>query len=126
MAAGSFRKHLNWIVTLVCTLWMVGALYVQFIAVNPDQYGFRNPVIEQEMQNCAGSFEQRYNCKEALIIAKGHASFLIWLGKMALVLGPPVVVWNLLRLAARPRRAEEAPDLFEPPPPSGIKRHKIR
>lgn len=97
----------------------------QFFDVDPNQYGFRSPEIEQKMKNCAGSFEQRYKCKEALIIEKGHDSFMIWIAKMALVFGPPAILLGLVRVAIRQREGSEA-DSFNPPPPASIKKRKVR
>jgi hypothetical protein len=100
-------------------------VYSQFFDVDPNQYGFRSPEIEQKMKNCAGSYEQRYKCKEALIIEKGHDSFLIWISKMALVFGPPSILWALIRVAMRQREGQET-DSFDTPPPSSIKKRKVR
>ena len=134
MANHSFQKMLSWGVTAICAIWMGLTLYGQFLAVDPDQYSFRSPEIEQKMKDCAGSYEQRYKCKEALIIEKGHNSFMIWLGKMALVFGPPAVLWNLQRLSHRRYGRENHAATFDAHPPSSgsaggtssIKRHKIR
>lgn len=120
-----YRVVLNWVATAVCALWMGVTVYSQFFDVDPNQYGFRSPEIEQKMKNCAGSFEQRYKCKEALIIEKGHDSFLIWISKMALVFGPPAILLALVRVAIRQRDGEET-DGYNAPPPSSIKKRKVR
>jgi len=120
-----YRTVLNWVAMTVCALWMTVTVYSQFFDVDPNQYGFRSPEIEQKMKNCSGSFEQRYKCKEALIIEKGHDSFLIWISKMALIFGPPSVLLGLVRIAIK-KRAESELDPYAPPPPSSIKKHKIR
>ena len=119
-----YRVVLNWVATAVCALWMGVTVYSQFFDVDPNQYGFRSPEIEQRMKNCSGSFEQRYKCKEALIIEKGHDSFLIWISKMALVFGPPAILLALVRVAVRQREGSEV-DSFNPPP-SSIRKRKIR
>ena len=120
-----YRVVLNWVATAVCALWMGVTVYSQFFDVDPNQYSFRSPEIEQKMKNCAGSYEQRYKCKEALIIEKGHDSFLIWISKMALVFGPPSILWALIRVAMRQREGQET-DSFDTPPPSSIKKRKVR
>lgn len=120
-----YRVVLNWVATAVCALWMGVTVYSQFFDVDPNQYSFRSPEIEQRMKNCAGSYEQRYKCKEALIIEKGHDSFLIWISKMALVFGPPAILLALVRVAIRQRESREI-DSYNAPPPSSIKKRKVR
>ncbi|HVI49863.1 MAG TPA: hypothetical protein VM661_01490 [Candidatus Sulfotelmatobacter sp.] len=125
MEKWDYRTVLNWVATAVCALWMGVTVYSQFFDVDPNQYGFRSPEIEQKMKNCSGSFEQRYKCKEALIIEKGHDSFLIWISKMALVFGPPAILLALVRVAVRQRENDDI-DTFNPPPPASIKKRKVR
>jgi len=120
-----YRTVLNWVTTTVCALWMGVTVYSQFFDVDPSQYGFRSPELEQKMKNCSGSFEQRYKCKEALIIEKNNDSFLIWISKMALVFGPPAIVLALVRVAIRQREGDPV-DEFTPPPPVSIKKRKVR
>lgn len=125
MGKWDYRTILNWVATAVCALWMGVTVYSQFFDVDPDQYSFRSPELEQKMKNCSGSFEQRYKCKNDLIIEKGRDSFLIWLSKMALVFGPPAILWSLIGVATRQREKGRI-DEFSPPPPSSIKKRKVR
>lgn len=93
------KWNLSRVAMAACVLWMGAAVYFQFFSVDPDQYGFRSPEVERQIQNCGGSFEQRYKCKDTLIIQKERGSFMIWVLKMVLVFGPPAALLALVRFA---------------------------
>lgn len=124
MAAPSIRQVAKWIAMTASTVWVCAMIYQMFLTIDPDDYGFLAPDVQQQMDNCGGTFQQRYDCKEAIIIAKGHRSFMIWMGKVALILGPPMALAAAASFATR-RRINDMPDTFEPPPVS-IARHRVR
>lgn len=90
------RMVLRGIAIAASVVWIAVTFYQEFLDVDPDQYGFRSADVETRMKSCGGSFQQRYDCKETIIIAKGHDSFLLWVEKAALVLGPPLILVFLL------------------------------
>jgi hypothetical protein len=98
------RTVLKWLAVIASAIWISVTIYQEFIEIDPTQYGFRSPEVEARMKACGGSFQQRYECKEAVIIAKGHDSFVIWMEKVALILGPPIVVAILIGRVGRERR----------------------
>ncbi|MDR3438150.1 hypothetical protein [Telmatospirillum sp.] len=97
----NIRTMLRWFAMLACAIWMGATFYLEFLDVDPDQFGFRSSDVESQMKSCGGSFQQRYDCKEAIIIAKGYDSFLIWTEKVCLILVPPVLVVYLLNRGRR-------------------------
>lgn len=98
------RTVLKWIAGLASIIWIALTFYQEFLDVDPNQYGFRSPDVEARMKTCNGSFQQRYDCKEAIIIAKGYASFLVWGEKTALILLPPLLLAFLISWSGRNRQ----------------------
>jgi hypothetical protein len=120
-----YRTWLKVLAVTVSIIWLSMSTYMQFLDVDPNEYSFHSPEIEQKMKACTGSFAQRYRCKEDLIIDKGHEGFIVWMGKVALVLAPPIILWSGLGMAIR-RRSGDEPDTFAPPPPTSINRRRWR
>jgi hypothetical protein len=92
----TMRKLIKRIAIACSVLWIAATFYQQFLEADPGKFGFRASEVEARMKTCGGSFQQRYDCKEAIIIAKGHDSFLLWVEKAALVLAPPLLLAFLL------------------------------
>ncbi len=117
-------KAIRWVAVLASTVWICLTIYQEFIDVDPTQYGFKSAEVEARLKSCAGSFQQRYDCKEAVIIAKGHESFLIWIEKVALILGPPIIVAALLNRLGRESPAKEDDNYTKLPPP--VSKRRVR
>ncbi|PKU25072.1 hypothetical protein [Telmatospirillum siberiense] len=84
-------------------IWISVTFYQEFLDVDPEDYGFHATEVEARMKGCGGSFQQRYDCKEAIIIAKGRESFLVWVKKTTLILAPPLLLAFLLNRTGRGR-----------------------
>ncbi|HIJ38308.1 MAG TPA: hypothetical protein HPP80_05350 [Rhodospirillaceae bacterium] len=119
------QKALKWVGIIASTLWIIVSIYTAFFDVDPDQFGFKSPEVEARMQNCGGSFKQRYECKEAAILAKHRQSFVLWIEKVAAILGPPLALAFLIRLANRQAPKEEEDDLYGRRPPP-VKKRRVR
>lgn len=101
------RSLVRWGAMLVSAIWMIATLYVEFFDADPTAYGFRSPEVEAAMNGCNGRFQKRYDCKEAIIIAKGYESFAIWVEKGLLILGPPLLTLYLVdRWSRRPEERQ--------------------
>jgi hypothetical protein len=98
------RMMLKWLAAIVSVIWISVTFYQEFLDVDPDQFGFRSPEVAAQMKACNGTFQQRYDCKEAIIIAKGDDSFLLWVEKALLILAPPLIVVFLLNRGGRSKR----------------------
>jgi hypothetical protein len=105
-------------------VWIVLSVYQEFLDIEPARYGFKSPEVEARMRNCTGDFHQRYDCKEAAILAKGRDSFLIWMWKMVIVIGPPAAVGLLINYALRDAPAEDSEYYVRPPPP--VRKRRVR
>lgn len=103
-------------------VWMAATFYLSFLDVDPDQFGFRSDDVESQMKTCGGSFQQRYDCKEAIIISKGHDSFLLWAEKGCLILVPPVLLMALVNHGGRRHRRSSVRARLVRLPPSVAKR----
>jgi hypothetical protein len=107
------RSILKWIALIASAIWMSVTTYQEFLDVDPTQFGFRSSEVEAQMKGCGGSFQQRYDCKEEIIIAKGYESFLVWVEKSTFVLGPPLMLalvlgWSSRDKAPNPERSFDA------------------
>ncbi len=120
------RMLLKWIALAACVIWIAVTFYQEFLDVDPDQYGFRSSEVESRMKACGGSFQQRYDCKEAIIIAKGHDSFLLWVEKSALVLGPPLILAFLLNRTGRGRPSGTLQDHIARRPTTPLSKRRVR
>jgi hypothetical protein len=108
----------------VSILWMALTIFQAFFDVDPNQYGFKAAEVEARMQACGGSFQQRYECKEAIMLAKQRAGFVGWLEKVAVIFSPPLLLALLIgRVDSRPPRVET--DYFSRTP-SPISRRRVR
>jgi len=125
MAKIEARAALRGGVALLSALWIAYTIHQEFFDVDPDQFGFKSPEVEAEMKTCVGTFQERYLCKEAIIIAKQHESFLDWLQSALLILGPPLAASALLaRFEPPPRPPDDLPWQGRRPIP--IRRFRVR
>ena len=118
------RTVVRWIAVAASTAWITLTIYQEFIDVDPTQYGFKSAEVDTRLKSCSGTFQQRYDCKEAVIIAKGHRSFAIWAEKVALILGPPLIVGMLLNRLGQERSSKDADYYTKPPPP--VTKRRVR
>lgn len=116
---------LKWTGTIVSIFWITFSIYTAFFDVDPDQYGFKSPEVEAKMQSCGGTYKQRYECKEAAILAKHHKSFVLWMEKVVVIIGPPLLLAYLIRRASRQMPSEEN-DYYSPPPSRPVKKRRVR
>ena len=99
------RRLIGIVVGLVSLFWALLTVYTEFIEANPNQYTFGSADVQQQMANCAGTFQQRYECKERILDAQQQRGFIVWGEKVAVILGPPLLLWALVGYTARQRRA---------------------
>ena len=118
------RMAIRWGVSVASALWMTVTIYQEFIEADPDQYSFKSPEVQSQLQACGGSFHQRYECKESAVLAKQRASFLIWLEKVCVTFGPPLGLFLLVRYSTSPQRVK--PKTFGSKRPPPITKRRIR
>jgi hypothetical protein len=125
MLSLDYRALIKVVSTMMCGGWIGVTVYTEILTLDPDQYGSHAPEVEQAMKACAGNFAERYKCKESLIITKNQHSFMVWVGKVVYIFGPPAGMAGLVALANMVRRSSNR-DEFDPPPPASIARRRVR
>lgn len=103
------RTRLKWGVTAASLLWMVviGWLMVATLPQSAvENHG--SAAVQARMSDCAGSYRDRYDCKEQIIIESGRDTFLILSGRFLLVVLPPLLItgWLSSYLRKHPVHAE--------------------
>lgn len=109
-------RLLNVLVAVVSLIWGALTIYTEIIEADPDAYSIRSPEVRQQLENCTGTFAQRQACAERITEERQQLGFLVWCGKVAIILGPPLVLWGLTGLASRQRRGEPEPAPRRPAP----------
>ena len=91
-------KILRWVVSAVSLAWIVASAWYIFLRDSePDmnQLAFERQ-IEQKINDCRGTFSQRYDCKSALLREKYVQSFYWWSERISIIVVPSLVVLTLL------------------------------
>jgi hypothetical protein len=115
---------LRWLATTVSAIWIVLSIIAEFFDVDPNQYGPVSADSMARMSSCQGNYHQRYACKEQVTLSKQRHSFLLWIGKVCIVFGPPAALFLMLRYAYKEQPAPENGYYQRPPPP--VKRRRVR
>jgi hypothetical protein len=106
-------RVLSIVVGIVSLFWGALFTWTEIIDASPNQYSINSPEMKQRLANCSGNFEQRQACAEQIAEQLQQRGFLVWCKKVALILGPPLVLWTLMGVYNRQQEREPAP----PPPP---------
>jgi len=101
-------RFLGYVVGIISLIW--GALFAWDLVIDasPNQFSINSPEMKQRLANCSGSFEQRQSCAEKIAEELQQRGFLAWSKNLAIILGPPVVLWTLLGVYNRQRDREPA------------------
>lgn len=105
-------------VGIVSLLWASLFTWTEIIDQDPDQFSIKSAKVKQEFANCSGSFAQRQECAERITEAQQQLGFLVWCEKVAIILGPPLVLYGLVNLLNREQRS--APEEPAPRRPAGV------
>lgn len=99
---------IRWTAVAVSSLWIAAIGWSQFGGAAGD-YGFRSEAYGKAAAGCGGSYSSRYECKSAIIIDGENEAFYDWVGRFALVFGPPLAAWYAVgRLRQRHEREQAA------------------
>jgi len=100
----------KWVVTGVSLVWMAWAGWDQFGNLSPDDIeNHSSPAVQERMRDCSGTFKQRYECKENIVIESGRSTFNDMLGRMAIVVVPPILLAVGLHMMNRRRSEDDGP-----------------
>lgn len=90
---------------LISLAWIAWAGWQQFAALPEEAVQHHgSDVVKDRMKDCEGSFKQRYECKEAIVIQSGRDTFNNMMMRLAIVFGPPALLGILFAFAVpKPR-----------------------
>lgn len=105
------RTLLIWSVTLSCLAWMGFVGWLLFAAMPAAVENHSSTAVKDRMATqCQGSFRDRYECKEAIIVESGRDTFFVMAGRFLAVIVPPLLLsgWLSSYLRKNPIRFEAA------------------
>jgi hypothetical protein len=88
------RAALVWSVTAGCLLWMalVGWLLFALLPPGAIEHHGSTTVKDRMATQCQGSFRDRYECKEAIIVETGRDTFWTLASRFLAVVVPPMLL----------------------------------
>ncbi len=100
----------KWVVTGVSLLWVAWAGWDQFGNLSEDDIeNHSSSAVQERMRDCSGTFKQRYECKENIVIQSGRSTFNAMLGRMSIVVVPPILLIAGLHMLNRRRPDDDGP-----------------
>jgi|AGTN01.2.fsa_nt_gi hypothetical protein len=98
------RTRLKWAVNGGGALWLVltGWLMIATLPEGTVQ-NHGSSMVKDRMDNCAGTFSERFDCKQKIIIASGRETFYVTALRFLLVIVPPLVASGWLSSTLRKR-----------------------
>lgn len=116
------RARPKWWIAVLGLSWLIVAGLVEFVHIPEDEIlTINSPMVQQRLRDeCSGTFEQRYDCKEAIIVEIGRQTFLHMTIRTAIVLIGPVaalIVFLTVFKSGRPEPASAPARFRESPPP---------
>ena len=91
------KSSVKWAVVVLAILWVAGIGWDQFndlgtFSLNAGE-DLREAQIQKQLKECRGTFQERYDCKSAILRAHGRDSFYYWSKKYALTFGPALFLY---------------------------------
>lgn len=100
----------NSVLTVVCVAWMAAATWSQFADLPEGTVeNHSSEATKERMRDCSGTFKQRYECKNAIVIETDRNSFFNVLSRILVIVVPPVLLVGGLHLW-RKRTEDDRPD----------------
>lgn len=97
------------VLTVVCLGWMVWATWDQFANLPPGTVeNHSSEAVKERLRDCSGTFKQRYECKNQVVIDTDRTSFFNVLGRIAIIVVPPLLLIGGLHLLRK--RGDDGPD----------------
>jgi len=99
----STKKTVRWGSTIFTLLWILAVGVDQFGDFGTFDYGKtqREEALQEQLNDCRGSFKQRYNCKSAILRAHGRDNFNYWGSKLGWTFGPALIIYIIFNLWLR-------------------------
>lgn len=104
------RARLKWAVNGGGLVWLLLMGWLMIATLPEDAIqNHGTSQIKDRMDNCAGTFSERFECKERIIVASGRETFYITALRFLLVIVPPLVASGWLSNFLRRQPLTEAP-----------------
>ncbi|WP_244511214.1 hypothetical protein [Magnetospirillum fulvum] len=95
------RRTGDWFVTLGCVIWLAVSGWMFFGTVPPEIVdNHTSKTMQQRMRTCEGTFQQRFECKQAFLLSGERWGFAVAVNRLMLMCAPAVtawIVWSVLR-----------------------------
>ncbi len=91
---------------LSCLVWIAVSGW-KLLAEVPATVLFENhtmPVVQERMSKCEGTFQQRYDCKQAILLAGERGGMERVLDRLLFTTAPPALLWIAWSALRRHRR----------------------
>lgn len=99
----------NSMVAMVSLAWMAWAGWDQFANLPEGTVeNHSSAAVQERLRDCSGTFKQRYECKNAIVINTDRNSFFNMLGRIAIVVVPPMLLAGGIHLWRR-RSEDDSP-----------------
>ena len=85
------KSAVKWAMTVTAVAWCIVVGWDQFNDLgifSVGQQDFREEAIQRQLKDCKGTFQERYDCKSAILRQNGRDSFYFWAKKCSLTFGP--------------------------------------
>lgn len=100
MSQGKVGKS---VATALCLLWIGWGVWSQFLLPADELENHSSLSVRDRLSDCTGTFQQRYDCKNAIVIATDRSNFFNVVGRILIIVLPPLLVAGAWRLVIRPR-----------------------
>ena len=96
-------------VTTVSLAWMAWAGWNQLVELPEGTVeNHSSDTVKERLRDCSGTFKQRYECKNQVVIDTDRSSFFHMLGRIGIVVVPPMILAAGVHMARR--RSDDSPD----------------
>lgn len=87
------RNRLKLLLSGFCLTWAALAGWTLFLNLPEDVLlHHKSDAVKERMERCEGTFQQRFACKEAIVIQAQRETFQNMMGRLAIVVVPAVMV----------------------------------
>jgi hypothetical protein len=103
------QRRDRWIgalLALSCLAWIAVSSW-KLLAEVPATALFENhtmPVVQERMSKCEGTFQQRYDCKQAILLAGERGGMERVFDRLLFTVAPPALLWIAWSALRRRRR----------------------
>lgn len=110
------RRLLKMLLTAACFGWVAVAGWVTFTDIPESEIQHHgSDAVKERMRDCEGTFKQRYDCKEAIVIESGRDTFWNMMARLGVVTVPAMLA-GIIGSAIIRRIPIDKP----PPPPQDL------